>query len=196
MDELDEVVAALERGRAVVLPTDTVYGLAALPAMDRAVRNLFELKGRGAEAPIAVLCASSEQAFALARDVSSVHRSIARACWPGPLTLVLRRRAALSWDLGEPADTIGVRVPDDPLIRALTEQVGPIAATSANRHGSDPATTAEEARMQLGGDVVLVDGGRLGTVASTVVDATGKPWKVLRIGAVSVADLEAAGAPL
>jgi tRNA A37 threonylcarbamoyladenosine synthetase subunit TsaC/SUA5/YrdC len=109
---------------------------------------------------------------------------------------VLRRRAALSWELGEPADTIGVRVAAHPLIRALTERVGPIAATSANRHGSDPAVSAEDARRQLGPNLVVVDGGRLGTVASTVVDATREPWKVLRVGAVSAEELDAAGAPL
>lgn len=195
MTELAEVVAALENGMPVVLPTDTVYGLCALPGVTGAIDRLFELKGRRHDAPIAVLCTSDEQAFALADQVLPAHRVVATGLWPGPLTMVLRRRASLDWDLGEPADTIGVRIPDHAVLRDLTSQLGPIAATSANRHGAGPARTVADVVAQLG-DVVMLDGGMLGETASTVVDATSEPWQILRAGAVSVAELRASGAPV
>lgn len=196
MADLDEVVTALRSGQAVVLPTDTVYGLCALPTVDGAVGRLFELKGRRRDAPVAVLCTTREQAFGLADAVSAAHRTVAGRCWPGPLTLVLRRRASLGWDLGEPADTVGLRVPDDALLHDLSDRLGPLAATSANRHGRPTARTADEVRAELGDGALVLDAGELGDVASTVVDATAEPWQVLRLGAVSVAHLEEAGAPL
>ncbi len=170
---------------------------AALPAIDRAVRNLFELKGRGAEAPIAVLCASSEQAFALARDVSSrssldcssvLARSADARASPSSGAELGSRRACRH------DRRSGPRPPADPCAdRASRSDRGHERQSTRIRPGRHRSRRSE---AQLGGDVVVVDGGRLGTVASTVVDATAEPWKVLRIGAVSSADLEAAGAPL
>lgn len=195
-EQLDALIRWLEAGEAVVVPTDTVYGLCALPGVAGAVQRIFDLKGRAADTPIAVLCADADQAFGLAADVGPAHRSVAAACWPGPLTLVLRRRHGLRWPLGAPPDTIGVRCPDHGLIVELASRLGPIAATSANRHGEPPATLADDARRRLGSDVRVVDGGQLGTVASTVVDAVDVPWQILRDGGVSAGSLRAAGAPL
>lgn len=186
-DELIErVAAALLAGGAVVLPTDTVYGLAALPGIRSATDQLFALKGRATATPLAVLCADVDQALELAElhDDSAV-RAIAGRWWPGPLTLVLPRRIGVPLYLGEPEDTIGLRVPDDDRVRAVARAVGPIAATSANRHGHPTATTVAEALAALGPGVALaVDGGPLPVTASTVIDAASTPWKVLRDGPV------------
>jgi len=198
-DQLIDVITALCNGRAVVLPTDTVYGLCALPFDRAAMAEIFDRKGRSADTPIAVLCADSTQALALAdleaADRASVER-VAAALWPGPLTLVLPRRADLGWPLGEPVTTIGLRVPDDPFLRELMLEVGPLAATSANRHGEPTAPTAAGVAASLGADLPLVDGGDRGTVASTVVDAIGHEWRVLREGNVSRDRLRAVGAPI
>lgn len=191
-----EVLDALAHGRPVVLATDTVYGLCALPGVEGAVGRLFDVKGRDASTPIAVLCADAGQALSLAADPSDAHRAVAGACWPGALTLVLRRAPHVDWPLGEPVDTIGLRCPDDAALAWLTAQLGPVAATSANRHGEPVVTTAAEARRQLGPEVLVVDGGPRGDVASTVVDATGTKWHILREGSVHRQDLARAGAPL
>jgi L-threonylcarbamoyladenylate synthase len=188
---VDEVVAALEDGGVAVLPTDTVYGLVALASDTAATARLFELKQRADGVPLAVLCSSSEQALALAADPEDrALLAAAERWWPGPLTLVVPRRAGVDLELGEPATTIGLRVPAHELVRAVTERVGPVAATSANRHGEPVATTADEARRAFGdGVAVVVDGGRLTERSSTVVDATTTPWRVLREGPIPATDI-------
>jgi len=193
LGRVDEIVAVLERGGVVVLPTDTVYGLAALASSPDAVERVFTLKGRQADVPIAVLCASAEQALALVDPVQGIDRVAARF-WPGPLTLVLPRRAGVDLRLGEPVHTIGLRVPDHELARAVAERVGPIATTSANRHGAPTPPTAQEAGASLVGEPdLVVDGGRLDASASTVIDATTTPWTVLRNGPIDAAEVIAAG---
>lgn len=192
------VVAALRAGGAVVLPTDTVYGLVALPGDPVAADRLFDLKGRGADTPVAVLCADVDQALALVDPADAGPgglRSVAERWWPGPLTLVARRRAGIVLHLGEPRTTVGLRVPDHPLVRAVAEVVGPIAATSANRHGEPTATTAAAAAAALGSGLALVvDGGELTGAASTVIDTTAEPWRVLRAGDLPISDILAAAA--
>jgi len=190
-DGVDRVVAALRAGGAVVLPTDTVYGIAALPADRGAVERLFTLKGRSAAVPIAVLCSDPDQALDLAEPAGpdAVQRVAAR-WWPGPLTLVLPRRGGLDLHLGEPATTVGLRVPHHRLVRAVAAQVGPIATTSANRHGELTAATAQEAVAALGPGVALaVDGGPLEGRSSTVVDATTVPWRALRDGPIPAVEV-------
>ncbi len=200
-DLIDEVVAALEAGGVVVLPTDTVYGLVARARDHAATAALFALKGRSHDVPLAVLCASVDQALALAEPrVGPAVAAIAARWWPGPLTLVLRRRAGVDLHLGEPAHTIGLRVPDHDLVRKIAARVGPLAATSANRHGAPVAATAAAVAAALGDAVALVvDGGTLGEHSSTVVDATHWPWVVLRAGPIAgdeiLAVATAAGGP-
>jgi tRNA threonylcarbamoyl adenosine modification protein (Sua5/YciO/YrdC/YwlC family) len=182
-------------GELVVLPTDTVYGLAACPVVAGATRRLFAAKGRGADVPVAVLCADAEQALGLADPASlgADVRRIAARLWPGPLTLVLRRRPDLGYELGEPAATVGVRCPDEPLVRALATAVGPLATTSANRHGEPTPPTAAGVAEHFGAAVALVlDGGARSAPPSTVVDATGPSWRLLRAGSLSLDDLESA----
>ena len=194
--QLAEVAALLQRGGVVVLPTDTVYGLVAMASDRAATGRIFDLKGRGHDVPVAVLCADAEQALGLVDpDAGRSAMAVAQRWWPGPLTLVLPRRSGTGLHLGRPEETIGVRVPDHDLVRALAARVGPLAATSANRHGSPTPVTADEVAQELGTGVDLViDGGPLADAASTVMDATTWPWRVLRPGALDVEHIVATAA--
>jgi L-threonylcarbamoyladenylate synthase len=196
---MDAVVAraatALRAGGVVALPTDTVYGLAALPTVDGATARLFALKRRSGDVPLAVLCASADQALGLADGAAVGHdvRRLAGRLWPGALTLVLPRRSGLDYALGAGSATIGVRCPDRPLLQALAAEVGPLATTSANLHGEPtPPTAAGVAGVFGDGLALVLDGGPCGTPPSTVVDATRGRWRVLREGSVTLAEVEAA----
>ena len=165
-------IAELRGGRAIVVPTDTVYGLAALPAH---VDVLYELKQRPADMPIAHLVADTEQAFTMAEPTDPVRRLAARF-WPGPLTIV--------WA------GVGVRCPDSELVRSLARVVGPIATTSANLHGQPTPTTAAEAAEVFPTVSVVLDGGALPGSASTVVRVDGG-LEVLREGPITSAAVQA-----
>lgn len=190
--------AVLRVGQVLALPTDTVYGLAALPSVPGATAALFALKGRSADTPLAVLCASGDEALALA-DPAAVDarvRRLASRLWPGPLTVVLPRRPGLGYELGEPPATIGVRCPDHHLVRALAAAVGPLATTSANRTGEATPPTAESVDALFGPRVGLVlDGGPCSAPPSAVLDATGPAWRMLRRGVLDLHDIEEAAAP-
>ena len=183
----------LEAGGSVILPTDTVYGVAALPTVPGATAAVAELKGRSDRQPMAVLVADVAQARSLVAD-GAVTAEVQRwmdELWPGALTLVLPRSpAAAAMELGGRSDTVGIRCPDHAFLRALCRRVGPLATTSANRHGEPTPSTAGEASASLGVAVgLVVDGGPAGAVASTVVDVTTVPWVVLRSGAIEEAAL-------
>jgi L-threonylcarbamoyladenylate synthase len=181
----------LARGGTVVLPTDTVYGLAALPSVVGATDALFRLKARAADQPFAVLVADVAQALDLLAEVSPETRGWMERWWPGALTIVGSRSAdALGLELGTGPDTIGVRCPDLAFLRDVAARVGPIATTSANRSGEPTPLDAAAAAASLDGPVdLVVDGGPAGNLASTVVDTVARPWRVLREGAVTAADL-------
>jgi tRNA threonylcarbamoyl adenosine modification protein (Sua5/YciO/YrdC/YwlC family) len=187
--QLDEAERALRSGEAVVVPTDTVYGLAAVADVPAATARLFTLKHRAERKALAVLVADVDQAQSLVEPVSAEVRALMEDHWPGPLTLVLRRSpASRALDLGGDDDTtVGVRCPGHALLRALARRVGPLATTSANRSGEPTPTTAAEAAAALDGPVGFVlDGGRCDGVPSTVVDVTSAPWRVLRAGPISL----------
>lgn len=175
---------AIRRGGLVVLPTDTVYGVAADAFAPEAVQRLLEAKGRGRDAPPPVLVPGTEQLEALAETVPEEVRRLVAEFWPGGLTIVLRARSTLSWDLGDTRGTVGVRMPSDRIALELLAETGPLAVSSANLTGQPAATTAEEAHRMLGSSVeVYLDGGFAGAAyaalgvaegtASTIVDATG-----------------------
>jgi L-threonylcarbamoyladenylate synthase len=184
---LTQAITVLEGGGTVVLPTDTVYGLAALPSRPGATRDLFALKDRAADHPMAVLVADLDQALELVTIADPAVGRWMADLWPGPLTIVLRRSAvAAALDLGGDPATIGVRCPDHQFVRAIAAEVGPIATTSANRSGEPTPATALEAAASLSGPVdLIIDGGPAGTVASTVVDAAGSAWTIVREGAIT-----------
>ena len=184
---------ALRAGEVVVVPTDTVYGLAADAFRPEATEALFTLKRRPEEVALPVLVASVEQALALAADdLPAIARRLMRRWWPGPLTLVLPRRPGLGLDLGGSDDTtIGVRLPDHPVPTALAAAVGPLAVTSANLHGGPTPATVSKVLDQLGRerDLVALDGGALAGRPSTVVSCLGGRLRVLREGTVPTVDL-------
>lgn len=180
----DEVVAAIDGGLLVGFATDTVYGIAASVRTSGAAAALSGAKGRSAEVPLQVLVSGLDQARSIA--IFSAHADrIATTMWPGALTLVLERNPEVSIDLGVSIPTVGLRWPAHPITEELCERCGPLLATSANRHGQEPATSASEVARIFSGilDVVL-EGGTCGGSASTVVDLSVDPPRFLRIGAV------------
>ncbi|MBC7632472.1 L-threonylcarbamoyladenylate synthase [Aeromicrobium sp.] len=191
-DELDRGLlaaqAALEEGKLVVLPTDTVYGLAADAFSPRAVQNLLDAKGRGRQQPPPVLVGSPTTLDALAVDIPSWLRSAVEALWPGPLTVICRQQPSLTWDLGETHNTVAVRMPADKRALALLKHTGPLAVSSANITGEPAAQTIEAAEDMLGGRVaVYLDGGPSASgMASTILDATGSTPRILRSGPIDL----------
>ena len=188
---LDEAVNVLSRGGLVVLPTDTVYGIAADAFTPPAVQALLDAKGRGRQMPPPVLIGDVRTLDGLATDVPAGARALAEAFWPGGLTLIVRAQPSLAWDLGETRGTVALRVPDHETALALLRRTGPLAVSSANRTGSPAAVTAQDAYDQLGDSVaVYLDGGDApGQVASSIVDATGPTLRLVRVGALSLEQL-------
>lgn len=189
---VDETVAVLEGGGVVLLPTDTVYGLAALPTT-AGLDRIFELKDRPAERAVAVLVASRLQAEQVA-VVGAADAALMAEFWPGPLTLVLPRRNPDA-PIGAADGTIGVRSPARALVRAVAERVGPLAVTSANRSGEPTEIDALGAARSLVGAVdLIVDGGPCDGVASTVARIEGTldhpVVTVFREGPLSASSLE------
>lgn len=183
MDDVTRVAEALERGDVVVIPTDTVYGLAADPKSVTAMQALFALKERPEGVPIAVLVNSVTQAGEIV-VISRVVETLAAAHWPGALTIVASAVEDHGLHIGS-STTVGVRLPDDDFVQAVTARFGPIAATSANRHGEPTITDPRDLAAAFGASVeVIIDGGVLGGIASTVVDATSDAFLVLRQGVV------------
>jgi L-threonylcarbamoyladenylate synthase len=179
-------VRALAAGDIVGIPTDTVYGLAADAFHSGASDRLFAVKRRPRTVELPVLVADVAQALSLTIAVPASARRLMDRFWPGALTLVLPRRPDLNADLGDDDATIGMRCPAHPVPLALCAEVGPLATTSANRHGEPPATTAAALEAALGPGVELIlDAGPCSGMASTVVDCTGVEPRMLREGGLS-----------
>jgi L-threonylcarbamoyladenylate synthase len=185
-------VRALRDGDVVGVPTDTVYGLAADPWHSGAADRLFLVKGRPRRVELPVLVASEAQALDLATAVPDCALRLMTRFWPGALTIVLPRREDVTADLGDEDETIGLRCPDHPVPLAVCRVLGPIATTSANRHGSEPVTTAAAVAATLPGVALVLDAGPCNRPASTVVDATGEVPKLLRPGSIPWEDIVSA----
>lgn len=183
---------ALGRSEVVVIPTDTVYGIAADAFSPKGVELLLNAKGRDRTAPPPVLIPKVETMSALATDLPLVANQLAAAFWPGALTMVLKAQASLEWDLGETRGTVALRVPDHKYTLALLEDVGPLAVSSANLTGQPAAVTAQQAADYFGDKVsVYLDAGASPKgEASTILDLSqvrdGQPIRVLRQGAISL----------
>jgi len=188
---IHRAAAALADGDVVAVPTDTVYGLAVDPSQPEAVARLFALKGRPDDVPLPILVAGPEQVALVAGELDLAAAELAARFWPGPLTLVVPRCPGFVVDLGGPAaarQTVGVRRPDHALVVALCELLGPLAVTSANLHGSPPATTAAEVEGAFAGSdqpAVVLDGGTCAGAPSTVVECRGPASRCLREGALA-----------
>jgi len=183
---LDDAVQRLRNGEVVGVPTDTVYGLAVDPWSEPAVSTLYELKGRPRGKPIGLLAGSIDQVETIV-DLGP-GRDLARRHWPGALTLVVRPHVLIPDWIGDRAvGTVGIRVPDHPLLLTLLARMGPLAVTSANTSGEEESLDEAKAREAIGDEVSLYIPGRCpGGAASTVVDVTGPEPTVLRQGPIAV----------
>jgi tRNA threonylcarbamoyl adenosine modification protein (Sua5/YciO/YrdC/YwlC family) len=186
---------AIGRGELVVMPTDTVYGVAADAFNARAVQRLLDAKGRGRQSPPPVLVAGETTLRALVAEVPEAVERLVAEFWPGGLTIVLPSQPSLSWDLGETHGTVAVRMPAHRIALELLEETGPLAVSSANLTGRPAAVEVAEAQAMLEESVaVYLDGGPADTgVASTIVDATGLVGggdegrvRILREGAIPI----------
>jgi L-threonylcarbamoyladenylate synthase len=168
-----EAAEALRAGKVALVPTETVVGLV---AAERSLDRIHQIKGRDPNKPVALLCSSPEEGFALAASVPPLARRLAQQYWPGPLTLVLEQPAG---------GTVGVRVPADSAVRAVLAAYGePLYATSANLSGEPAPKGLEEVDPRISGAVDLVVKGEPGTgEASAVVDLTGGRVRLLRAAA-------------
>jgi len=182
-----EAAAILREGGLVVFPTDTVYGVGAYALLPDAIEAIYRAKLRPRDKAIPVLLSQTTEISHVARNIPDIAWAIAERFWPGGLTLVLAKAPHLPDILCAGGESIAVRVPDHAVALALIAALsGPLAATSANLSGDAPATTAAEAAAALGGQVAMIlDGGQspMG-VASTVLDLTADPPRILRQGAI------------
>lgn len=191
---LEEALGWLWRSQVVAFPTDTVYGVGANMADSAAVERLFQAKGRPEERGIPLLLADAESIERFCREVPEAAWRLIRRFWPGGLTLVLWRRDIVPERVVAGRPTVAVRLPDHPVPRALARELGgALPATSANRSGAPAPATAEEVLEQLGGRIPLIlDGGRCRVEqASTIVDLTQEPPRLLRVGPIPREALEA-----
>jgi L-threonylcarbamoyladenylate synthase len=193
---LDAAAGALAAGDLVVVPTETVYGLCCRPDLATATERMFEAKHRPAQLNLPVLAAVSASAWELAEPDRRA-TALARACWPGPLTLILPRTdRSRGWALGEKADSIGVRVPDHRIAVGLLRRTGQLAATSANLSGQPPAEYGDDAVGTFGPAVAVYLLLRPGWSepsgqSSTVLDLTEPDLRLVREGAIGRAEIDA-----
>ena len=184
-EAIQQAAAVLQAGGTVAFPTDTVYGLAALASTDETIAKLFAIKERPQDRAIAVLLGQTSDLAKVTLNPSHAALSLAARFWPGPLTLVVPKHPHIPESIS-PRPTIGVRIPDHPVARALLQATGPLAVTSANLSGQANTCTAEEVLAQLAGriDLVLDGGATPGGMPSTVVDMTGETPLILREGPI------------
>ncbi|SHG93392.1 translation factor SUA5 [Thermosyntropha lipolytica DSM 11003] len=182
---------ALKKGEIVVFPTETVYGVGAVYDNPEAVKKVFAAKKRPADSPLLVHVSSREQAFLVADQVPPLALKLMEAFWPGPLSLILPVKKGVPLEVTGGKDSVGLRMPDHPVARALIDAAGPLAATSANLSGRPSPVRAEHVRQDLDGRVALVlDAGETGVgIESTIIDMTGGKIKVLRLGGVALEDI-------
>lgn len=184
-DAIVQATNLLEEGRLVVVPTDTLYGLAADALNEEAVLEVFRAKRRASDQALPICIGGAEDIQQVATP-TSLARKIAAAYWPGPVTIVMKAKPWLPDALTANGDSIAVRAPAHPWALQLAKTFGPYTLTSANKSGQPETSTAIAANAAMGGDVALVvDGGSLGGVASTIVDCTGDQARIIRVGAVA-----------
>jgi L-threonylcarbamoyladenylate synthase len=190
MRDYSAAIRALEAGRAVVMPTDTVYGLAVIPGIPGAVDGVFRIKGRPPDKPLAIL-GPSVRGFSGLAIFDRRAAALAERYWPGPLTMVLPRAPAFTTPLGpRDAPGVAVRVPAGDVALELLGLAGALAVTSANRSGAPPAATVDAARSDLGDEVaVYIDGGECTGTPSSVVSLLGAP-KMMREGSIPFDDIQ------
>jgi L-threonylcarbamoyladenylate synthase len=196
---------ALRSGESIIMPTDTVYGIACDAFSPDAVTALLAHKGRGRHMPPPVLVASPDDATRLADSIPPAATALMTEFWPGGVTIILTASPDVDWDLGDTEGTLAIRMPNHPVALDLLRESGPLAVSSANLTGQHSSVTVHEAREQFGDALgVYIDAGPVGHAyadapgnpGSTIVDATavasGGPWRVVRHGVVPWEDLKSA----
>lgn len=179
-------IEILRSGGLVAFPTDTVYGVGSLAFDEKAVESIYAAKERPVEKAIPVLIGDPEDLGKVAEEIPTIATRLISRFWPGPLTVLVPKKPSLPMVVSA-TSTVGVRVPDHELARALLRSAGPMAVTSANLSSQPSPTTAEEVMAQLGGRIaMIIDGGRTpGGIPSTLVDCTGNEIQILREGPIS-----------
>lgn len=192
-DTIPHACEVLQRGGLVAFPTDTVYGVGAPAFNGKAVESIYAAKDRAVEKAIPILIGDSNDLEKVGMDIPDAARRLASRFWPGPLTLLVPKRLDLP-EAVSATSTVGVRVPDHEVARALLRLAGPLAVTSANISGAQSPVTAQEVYRQLGGRIpLIIDGGKTpGGVPSTLVDCTTSELKILREGPISLEELRSA----
>ena len=190
---IPEALKVLKAGGLVAFPTDTVYGVGALVFNGKAVESIYLAKDRSVEKAIPVLLGDADDLDKIASEVPRMARRLAIRFWPGPLTLVVPKKATLPESVSA-TNSVGVRVPDHLFARLFLRAAGPMAVTSANISGQASPSSAEEVNAQLGGRIALIlDGGKTpGGVPSTLVDCTGDEPVILRAGPIGLPEIESA----
>ncbi len=182
-EKILSAVKALQNGKVIIIPTETVYGLAADPFNEKAVRKIFSLKKRAADVPLQVLISDISQVKKLARRIPAKARRLMKESWPGPLTIVFKKKNSVPDFVTAGLDTVGIRMPDHPVTLELIKAFGgPLAATSANISGKKAPTTAAEAKRHFKkGIACAIDAGpsKIGK-ASRVVSIVGDRTVVIR----------------
>lgn len=186
-ERIGEAVAILKKGGVIAFPTETFYGLGADAANRKAVESIFEIKGRSFNNPIPLVIGNPGDLVDLVEDIPPVAEILMSRFWPGPLTLVFRASRRLDSRLTAGTGKIGIRISSHPVATALAGAIGgAITATSANRSGEKECTSVAAVIGQLGGslDVVMDGGSTTGGTASTILDVTGDPPRILRQGVI------------
>ena len=185
--DLQEALIELAQGRVIAVPTDTVYGVAARVDALEGIEGLFVLKGRPKSLALPVLVDSIEQIVALGVDWPARAQRLASRFWPGALTIVVPTPDQLARSIASDSSSVGFRIPDLAMLRELLVRGGPLAVTSANRHGEPPCQRAQQV-LEIFADSPLLggvlDAGERDARVSTVVDVTSESWRILRIGAI------------
>ncbi|WP_227394472.1 L-threonylcarbamoyladenylate synthase [Jeotgalibacillus aurantiacus] len=192
--QIQEAAHFLQRGHVVAFPTETVYGLGADATSDAAVKGIFEAKGRPSDNPLIVHVSSVGELDRLVAEITDVERKLMKAFWPGPLTIIFRKKEGVFSSLvTADLNSVGIRMPNHPVALNLIRLAGkPLAAPSANTSGKPSPTTADHVARDLTGKVAgIVDGGETGVgLESTVIDCTVTPPMILRPGGVSKEEIE------
>ena len=195
MEDIERATDIILNGGTVIFPTDTVYGLGANASDNRAVNRIFEIKHRNKNKPINVLIADYEDLLKVAEVPTREEGKLMEKFWPGPLTIILKRKDGVANAAASDGDTIGVRMPDNDITRNLIREVGfPLATTSANISGETPGISIESIEPEVidNVDFVFDDGESNLKIASTIVKfEDGKPV-ILREGTIKKADIESA----
>ena len=192
-DTLRRALEVLHAGGLVAFPTDTVYGVGALAFDGKAIESIYAAKNRPIEKAIPILISDAGELEKIGMNIPETVQKLARRFWPGPLTILVPKRLDLPESVSA-TSTIGVRVPDHEVARALLHLTGPMAVTSANISGGQSPVSAEEVYQQLGGRIpLIINGGRTpGGVPSTLVDCTTPELKILREGPIGMEELHSA----